>query len=160
MSLFSKVADLLGGGLAETIVDAAKVYFPPAMTPQERAGVEEAIRKASRDHEVKLLQLAQAEQAAFDARVKEQEGTASDLKAMPVIGPVVVFARGAQRPVWGFATLWMDWLYFFGGHSFTDKQESAIYVINILVLGFLFGERAVKNVMPIVAQAMQNRAKG
>ena len=160
MSLFSKVADLLGGGIAETIVDAAKAYFPPAMTPQERAGVEEAIRKASRDHEVRLLELAQSEQALFDARIKEQEGTASDLKALPLIGSVIIFARGAQRPVWGFATLYMDWLYFFGGHTFTDKQESAMWVINLLVLGFLFGERAVKNVAPLITQAIQAKGKG
>jgi hypothetical protein len=45
--------------------------------------------------------------------------------------------------------------------------QSAFWVVNFLVLGFLFGERAVRNVMPLVkgrlgdsAQAEAEAAKG
>ena len=90
--------------------------------------------------------------AQLDKRIAEQEGTATDLKAIPVLGHIVLFARGAQRPIWGFATLWMDAQWFFGNFSFTDRQETALIVINTLVLGFLFGERAVQNLTPMIVQ--------
>jgi len=56
--------------------------------------------------------------------------------------------------------MYMDVMWFSGKWSgLTDQQESALWVINTLVLGFLFGERAVKNVMPFMTQFMKQRAQ-
>jgi hypothetical protein len=88
--------------------------------------------------------------AQLDKRIAEQEGTAADLKTIPVLGHILIFARGAQRPVWGFATLYMDFKWLFEPGTFTEQQQTAMIVINILVLGFLFGERTIKNLEPLI----------
>lgn len=86
------------------------------------------------------------------------EGTASDLKSMPVLGPLMLFLRGCQRPVWGFGTLYIDFMVFSGTWKLVaGTQESAFWVVNILVLGFLFGERAVQNVAPFLAEMLKAR---
>ncbi len=90
-------------------------------------------------------------------RIAQLEGTAKDLKSMPIIGRIVLFARGCQRPVWGFFALWLDYKWF-SEWALSQQQQSALIAINILVLGFLFGERAAKNVMPYVIQAIQKRS--
>ena len=42
--------------------------------------------------------------------------------------------------------------------SSNQQLESAFWIINFLVLGFLFGERAVKNVAPMVNDMIAKRA--
>lgn len=62
-----------------------------------------------------------------------------------------------QRPIWGFALLYIDLKVFSGAWSMTpDSQtESAFWLLNLLILGFLFGERAVRNVMPMVNRRLR-----
>lgn len=87
------------------------------------------------------------------------EGTATDLRAVPVIGPIMLFMRGAQRPVWGVATMWADAMWFSGKWgALSQQQESALWLINMLVLSFLFGERAVSNLAPLVSEFMAKRS--
>jgi hypothetical protein len=90
----------------------------------------------------------------FNKRISDLEGTASDLKSIPIIGPILLFLRGAQRPFWGFATIYLDYQVFSKGWNLDPGSQagSAFYVINLLVLGFLFGERAIQNVLPYMTQ--------
>lgn len=105
-----------------------------------------------------LAQLAQEAQAEFNKRIAELEGTASDLTKFGLLGRLVVFVRGCQRPVWGFATLYMDFMWFSGRWAeLSQQQESAFWIINLLVLGFLFGERAIKNLMPLITTMIEAR---
>jgi hypothetical protein len=47
----------------------------------------------------------------------------------------------------------MDARWFFeSGLTFSEQQQTALIVINVLVLGFLFGERAVQNLTPMIVQ--------
>lgn len=165
MSLFAKVIDFVSGGVGEKIIDTVKEYFPPSMSEGERIKIEEAIRKSAREHEEKLLKLAQEEQALFDQRVKEMEGTAKDLQQFGIVGQIVVFLRGLQRPIWGFFVLFLDYKVFIENTWPTAKVaegvqgtgldfQSAFWIINFLVLGFLFGERAMRNVLPLLQQKM------
>ncbi len=80
------------------------------------------------------------------------EGTEKDLLQIPVLGRIMLFLRGCQRPIWGFVILYIDLCVFSGKWELTEGSttESAFWVVNALVLGFLFSERAVKNVMPRV----------
>lgn len=178
MSFFGKVIDFLGGGVGETIVDTVKDYFPPRMSDAERMQIEEAIRQAAREHELQLIQLAQAEQQAFDQRTQQMEGTAKDLQQFGTLGKLVVFLRGMQRPIWGFFVLYLDYQVFINGKWPTVANEasnigeqgagaanmalsfeSAFWMINFLVLGFLFGERAMRNVVPLLQKKLgQNSA--
>ena len=165
MSLFGKVVDFLSGGIGEKIVDTVKDYFPPKLSESERLKLEEVIRKASREHELKLLQLAQEEQALFDQRIREMEGTAKDLQKFGKLGEIVVFLRGMQRPIWGFFVLYLDYAVFMQNkwpNAATTEIakdvgldfQSAFWMINFLVLGFLFGERAMRNVLPLLQRKM------
>ena len=125
-------------------------YFPPDMTPEQRAkaelGIQEMLHKKQLAANRSLVQASKQ----LDLRITQQEGTAKDLQGLPILGPAVLFLRGVQRPTWGFATLYMDNRWFFEVHEFTEQQQTAMIVINVLVLGFLFGERTLKNLEPLI----------
>ncbi len=157
MGLFDKIVDMAGGSLVGTIVDTAKAYFPPSMTEQEKSILELQMNKAAHAQELSLLKATNHMEAEFNDRIKSMEGTAADLKSIPFIGPVIIFGRGMQRPVWGFSTLYLDYKTFAGDWVIADgsKQDIAFLVINLLVLGFLFGERAVKNLAPLIEKLLK-----
>ena len=149
--ILAGVLSSLSGGLAGQIVDLAKAYFPPDMPPEKRA--EFAARAASVEaaRERAAGALLNEAQRDFDKRIADLEGTAKDLKSIPILGPVMLFLRGSQRPVWGFACMYLDFEVFSGAWKLSDPQISgAFYTINFLVLGFLFGERAIANVAPAI----------
>lgn len=150
MSFMGTIADALGGNIVGTVVDTVKAYFPPSMTDQEKAELSLKIADAENKKNLVILTAANAADAEFNSRIKEMEGTAGDLKTIPVIGHIVIFARGIQRPVWGFFALWADYNVFSGVWKLNEQQDSMLFAINFLVLGFLFGERAAKNVMPLI----------
>ena len=150
MGVGTKIMDFLAGGTVKTIVDTVKDYFPPSMSDQEKSELALKISDAQRTYDLAIMTKVSEANAVFNSKIKDMEGTASDLKTIPVIGAMVIFLRGLQRPVWGFATLYLDFKSFSGDWTLTEKQDIALIVINLLVLGFLFGERALKNVMPLI----------
>lgn len=169
MAFFGKVVEFLSGGIGEKIVDTVKDYFPPKLSESERMKLEEVIRKAAREHELQLLTLAQQEQQQFDDRIREMEGTAKDLQQFGKLGELVVFLRGMQRPIWGFFVLYLDYAVFVQNKWPTVEIEqaagsvgldfqSAFWMINFLVLGFLFGERAMRNVLPLLQKRIGGAA--
>ena len=156
MGLLSKIGNFLTGNLGGKIIDGVKEYFPPSMSDKEKADLELAIKRATDEHEIKLLTIAAEQDAEFNERIKEMEGTAKDLKQFGWLGRLIIFLRGCQRPVWGFITIYMDIMWFSGKWpEMTQQQESALWMVNVLVLGFLFGERAIKNGMPVITKFME-----
>lgn len=154
MNILSKITDFFAGGAIKTISDVIMAYLPPDMSPEKKAEIQLAATKQDADNKIAATTLAYEMDKEFNKRIADLEGTASDLKSLPIIGPILLFMRGAQRPVWGFATLYLDYQVFSAGWNLTDGSQaaSAFYIINILVLGFLFGERAIQNVLPMLAQ--------
>lgn len=156
MNLFDSIMGLFtgGSGTVSTLVDAVKSYFPPSMSDKEKAELSMAISKVESDRAIEAAKVANETDKEFNARIRDMEGTAADLKAIPILGPILIFLRGAQRPVWGFGCLWFDWKLFDGSLKLQDgtPQGTILIVINVLVLGFLFSERAIKNVMPLIVQ--------
>lgn len=150
MSLLKKVTDFVGGGLFSEIKSTFMSYFPPDLSPLQKAELEIKLQGLLAEKQIETNRLLQDAANQLDQRIREQEGTASDLKTIPIIGHVLIFARGCQRPVWGFATLYMDFKWFFGSYAFSEQQNTALIVINFLVLGFLFGERTIKNLEPLL----------
>jgi len=75
-----------------------------------------------------------------------------DLESVPVAGRTLLFLRGVQRIVWGFSTLYLDFMVF--SKAWTIEAESlegsVFFLINLLVLTVLFGETAVKALLPVV----------
>lgn len=160
MSLIDKVASLFGGGLVDSVIKTVEKYLPPDMSPAEKAAMElELQRMAFEKQKQADSMMADAERRVTE-RISLLEGTATDLRAVPLIGPIMLFMRGVQRPVWGFAVLYADMMWFSGKWGqMSTQQESALWVINLLVLGFLFGERAVANLAPIISEVMASRKK-
>lgn len=155
-NLLTKAADFFSGGLGSAIVDTVKDYFPPSMSDLEKAELSMRINDAANKQANAAAKIANEAQAEFNDRIKEMEGTAKDLKAIPFIGSIIIFLRGCQRPVWGYATLYIDFMVFSGKWTtLTETQESAVWVVNLLVLGFLFGERAIKNIMPLAERLVK-----
>lgn len=152
MSIFSEIVSAATGGLGPSIVSAIQKYFPPDMSPAEKAAIAlEADKIQLQRENAAITAQIDAEKALTD-RIASLEGTASDLKAVPYIGPLLILARGAQRPVWGFATLYLDYGVFSGLWKLTDPVvANAFWVVNFLVLGFLFGERALMNILPALS---------
>lgn len=113
------------------------------------------------DQKVQLEQIAAkraADDAAADNEADEQltnrmaliEGTASDLKGIPYAGAFMLWLRGSQRIVISYGTAWVDWLWLSGAIKLADMQQRLLFTASILVFVVLFGERAVKNVAPLV----------
>jgi len=150
VSFLDKAADFIGGSLFGEIKDTVMAYFPPDMNPQQRAEAELQIQAMLHAKQMEANKVLADSAAQLDRRIAEQEGTTKDLLALPILGRIVIFARGVQRPVWGFATLYMDHQWFFGNFKFDEQQQTAMIVINSLILGFLFGERAIKNLEPLL----------
>jgi hypothetical protein len=121
------------------------------------------LQKAILEHKVdmarvKLDELREANRAKeadvseLNKRIRDLEGTASDLMQAGFFGRIVLFARGAQRPVWGFFVIWMVVQVFSGAWNLRGDPQltSAFWIIVLIVLIFLFGERAAQNVLPVL----------
>jgi hypothetical protein len=150
MKFLSKVSDFLAGSIFKEIKEGVMAYFPPDMSPKEKAEAELKVQSFLHKKQLEANHVLNEAAKQLDKRISDQEGTASDLKTIPVLGHAIIFLRGVQRPAWGFATLLMDYKWFFGSGTFSDQQQTAMIVINLLVLGFLFGERTVKNLEPLI----------
>lgn len=157
MSLLAKLSEIVGGSLFKEAKEVIMAYWPPEVPPEKKLELQ------ARLNEIELAKSRQIDQAIADAeqrlteRISMTEGSAQDLRAIPVVGPAVLFLRGLQRPIWGYATLYGDAMWFMGDWSLNGQQESALWVINFLVLGFLFGERAIQNVAPLIGEIMDKR---
>lgn len=158
MSFFEKLAEIATGGLAKEIFGAVKDYFPPDMPPEKVAQLELAAKNLELQKSREFSEAQANAERALNERIAMYEGSASDLKAVPYIGSLMLLVRGAQRPLWGFATMWIDFQVFNGSWKLTDPLiANAFWVVNFLVLGFLFGERAVTNIMPFVTNMIQTK---
>lgn len=168
MTIFSNILSAFTGGGSDAatsigtgLVKAIEDYFPPNMTPEQKANIQLAADNFGLQKTIQLAALTAAAEKELDDRIAMYEGSASDLKAIPILGPIMLFLRGAQRPVWGFATIYIDYAVFSGLWKLTDPTVgNAFWILNTLVLGFLFGERAVTNIMPYVTNmvAVKNQA--
>lgn len=157
MSILGKIGDVLGSSLFKEVKEVVMAYFPPDIAPEKRLEMQMKLDEAeARKREQISAAMAESERMLTE-RIALVEGSAQDLRAIPVIGPLVIFLRGLQRPMWGYATLYGDAMWFMGRWTLGEQQESALWVINFLVLGFLFGERAVQNVAPLIAEIMNKR---
>lgn len=152
MSFLTKIADFLGGGTVGTIAGVVKDYFPPSMSDKEKTDLSLRITEAENAKNLKTMAMVNEAEAEFNNRIVELEGSAADLKTIPIIGHILILLRGAQRPIWGLFTLYADYQAWSSTWTLTEKQEAMLLAVNILVLGFLFGERCVRNVMPFIIQ--------
>lgn len=153
MSILSKIGDVLTGSFVSEAFDAVKEYFPPDLSPEQQASIKLSLENVAIKKQAQIDKAADEAERNLNDRIAKHEGTAKDLLALPLVGRLVIFARGCQRPLWGFFTMYADYMWLSGQWGeLSDQQQSALVMVNFLVLGFLFGERAIKNVMPLVGQ--------
>lgn len=158
MSILDKVVNLFGGGLVDSVLKTVEKYLPPDLSPAEKATLELELQKLAFEKQKQADAIMADAEKRVTERISLLEGTATDLRAIPWLGPIMLFMRGAQRPVWGFAILYSDMMWFSGKWgALTQQQESALWVINLLVLGFIFGERAVANLAPVIGDLLSRR---
>lgn len=156
MSMFDSVLNAATGGLAGTVFEAIKAYFPPSMTDEQKQNVSMQLQVIEAQRQKDAAAAANEAERNLNERIAQYEGTAGDLKTIPLLGPVLIMARGAQRPVWGFGTLICDFQVFSGSWVLPEGVvQNSFYVVNFLVLGFLFGERALQNILPLVTALLQ-----
>jgi hypothetical protein len=157
----SWIKDLLksvttGEGLATKLIDTVSGYIP---SKEDKARLEIEIRSIAHNQELELQKAELEADKELNTRIKDLEGTAKDLLQAGWMGKIVLFLRGTQRPAWNYGTFYVNMMYFTGHIKLTDSGENLLYVIDVLVLGFLFGERAVKNVAPLIKDMMQSKKK-
>lgn len=155
--MFDKIVNMLGGGLVDSVMGQVNKYFPPDMTPQEKASAELAVKNVVLQQNILANKAANEIESNLNKRVAEQEGTAKDLLSLPIVGRLVLFLRGTQRPLWGFFTMYIDYVWFTSSPAYTEQQQTALIVINFLVLGFLFGERTIKNLEPLLIKMFSKK---
>lgn len=162
MNVLKSLMGLATGGTSavlEGVWDAVKDALPDSEAKiAARTKLEEVLRAREKDQ----LDTAVALADSLNQRIAAYEGTASDLKSVPFIGSLLLLARGAQRPIWGYGVLWLDYKIYSGLWVIKADQvelQTAFYVINFLVLGFLFGERALVNLLPVVEALLVNVRK-
>ena len=154
--MFKRILDFATGGIGGKLTDKLIGLIPDKLDDAERAQLQTATLAATREHQLELVKLAHEGERIFAQRIAEMEGTAADLAEAGWLGRVLMAMRGAQRPVWGFGVLVIDFMVFSGRWDLAGGDvggvslESAFWLINALVLGFLFGERTLRNVLPLV----------
>jgi len=146
------VVQTISGGVPGLVTGIVDKYVT-GMDPQKRASMEAEILAASRKHEVDLIAKATEAQVAFNQRIADMEGTAKDLKGFPVIGPLLIGVRGMLRPAVIIFTILLDYQVFSGAWASAPDGEAlytsrVFWLINLLVFGFIFGERGLQNVLP------------
>jgi len=154
-----KIADI-----AQTVTGAASPDAAVAAIQRDPA-MAMKFQQAVLDQKVQL-QTIEAQRAKDDAaadneadriqtaRMAAMEGTASDLKAIPIAGPIMLFVRGSQRIIISYGTAWIDYLWLSGGMMLNDMQQRLLFTASLLVFVVLFGERAVKNIAPLVIELL------
>jgi hypothetical protein len=141
---------------ADTIVGLIDKALPDKMSEKERADITMAMQKLEFDQKIALQDSWNKESNSFRDFTNQHEGSASDLIQLGFAGKILLGLRGIQRPIWGFGTLFIDYKVFSGLWLVPDPtMMTIIYAINLIVLSFLFGERAIKNVMPLVETAIR-----
>ncbi|MGF1873719.1 hypothetical protein L4D77_00040 [Photobacterium frigidiphilum] len=157
MSLLTKITDVVGGSLFGSVKELITDYFPPDMSSEKKAELQRKIDEMELKKQIAILEAAEDAEKTLNQRISEQEGTASDLKQLPIVGRIVLFLRGMQRPMWGFFVMYLDFEWFTKAPTYTEQQQSALIVINLLVLGFLFGERTITNLKPLIVEVFGRR---
>lgn len=159
MSITEKILDVIGGGLVSGIIDVAKSYFPPDMSEAQKLEAEMKMLQIKASVDLQIQEMLNESERAFNDRIIQMDGTAEQLKSVFFIGPLIILLRAIQRPLWGFGTLYMDWMVFSDTWKIpTDSREDLCFLsINLIVLIFLFGEKAFKNIAPVIERLLSVR---
>ena len=145
------------GKIIDTVVDKGAGLISEFITDKDEANRllhEMQKLKSEQDHERQVLEAETSKELEleFSKRVTQMEGTAKDLQQFGILGKIVVFFRGMFRPLFSYGVAYWDWLYFTSGAQWTEQQQTLLLTVNLIVLVFYFGERAIKNLAPLLTR--------
>lgn len=116
--------------IGKTVLDKV---LPDKMSEAEKANIKNAF-------EGQMAQQALVADKNFRDFILQYEGAAKDIPR------VLVIFRSVIRPLFTVAVGYWDWLFFAGSTVAWDVEKVALLkAINLVVLFFWFGERAVTN---------------
>lgn len=156
MNFLKKLNRFITGGFSDFAFNIVKDYFPEGMSEEQQEKVKLGFKLLEIETQREMNKAVEVSEEAINRQLAVYESSYSDLLSLPQIGRLVIFLRGCQRPAWGFSTIYMDWLWF-SQWSLNNKQEIALIIINLLVLGFLFVERTIKNCEPLIFEYFNRR---
>ena len=161
MSFLGKISNFIfgkedGESIASVVTDTIKEYYPPDLTEAQKQQLELGAKHAA----VAVAQAAQEmiteSEKAITERIVVLEGSAKDLRTIPVLGSIVIFLRAAYRPVFAYAISFTAIAWWWGTTSIQippdSVKEQLLYWCLIIVLIFHFGERAVRAALPMMTQ--------
>lgn len=165
ISIMAGIKTLFGNSnVVETATDFINTRWPPDMSEAQKAEIQLKLKEFDAQKqkdlhamEMQALEIANQSTAEYNQRIKDMEGTAADLKGVPFFGTLIIFARGSQRPIWGYIVMIID-IMMFSKHwdvvLMTDQgftpEGFLILFLNVMILAFQFGERCLKNVLPVI----------
>jgi hypothetical protein len=164
-SILKGAAGIITGGLGDLpgkIMDTVAGQFPDKMSEAEKKAMEVEIMKVTNKTQIDMMSAWNEQEKQFQDFTKEMEGSAQDLKSIPVIGHIIIFLRAAFRPVLSFAIGYADMMIFSGSWNLTESAGanaeqawSLLWVTNAIILSFYFGERAMKNLGPLIEKIIE-----
>ncbi len=99
---------------------------------------ESELKQLELEYEVQMAAEARKENSDFRRFITDYEGKAKDVPAP------IVYLRSSVRPLMTYLVGYFDYLFFSGGLEWTTQQGKLLFSINLLCLGFWFGEKALK----------------
>ena len=100
---------------------------------------EESAAKAKAEFAMQAAQMDQAGQSAFNEFVVAYEGSGADVNV------VIQTLRGSVRPVLTYVLAGLYGWGFLHPNLFTPDTMAGLFQLNLISLGFWYGERALKN---------------
>ena len=135
------VIDLIRAGLDK--------FFPDKMDEADK-------EKIKQEMTIFTLQQASTSEGAFRDFILKYEGEADKLS------PILVFLRSLIRPVFTILVGVLDYMYFTASVTWSVDKGSLLKAINLIVLLFWFGERAVTNsgILEVIKSIAQSKREG
>lgn len=150
--MFKEIDESIKEVSASKVAGEILTVFPDSVTDEQKKELSPKIEQII-EGKICDLKLARADlECTINDKVEKLSQTTKDLEKVPVLGKIGLFLRGMQRPIWGFSLLYIDLKVLSNSWQLESgsQTESTFWLLNLLILGFLFGERAIRNVMPMV----------
>jgi len=110
---------------------------------------EGTMAKIDNEFQAHILTEARKAESGFRDFVLQYEGSADDYTKIRFFGPLLILIRGIVRPGVTAAVMYFDFKYFTviksGADAWPAGMAQILMWMNIIVLSFWFGERAIKN---------------
>jgi hypothetical protein len=181
MDSFTDIKNIIVGtndsnGFITKVSNAVDQYLPISTTEKEKADVRLAISNAIVKEACSLLDVAHRNEVEENIQLKMLDGTANDLLQAGKLGKFLLVWRGFQRPLWNFGVFIFSFFWFFTdkiklhyreipdptninevlyqADPITQTKLMVIIIVYSLVLGALFGERAFRNLIPLITSIL------